>query len=41
MRDKITAFNLNRKNIDAKYFGNPMMDFVNATNENYERLIIL
>ncbi len=39
VRDKITANNLNRKNIDAKYFGNPMMDFVNATNQNISNII--
>ena len=39
MRDKITANNLNRKNIDAKYLGNPMMDFVNATNEKISNII--
>ncbi|MCQ9203525.1 MAG: lipid-A-disaccharide synthase-related protein [Prochlorococcus marinus CUG1436] len=39
MRDKITAINLNRKNIDAKYFGNPMMDFVNEKNENISNII--
>ncbi len=39
MRDKITANNLIRKNIDAKYFGNPMMDFVNATNEKISNII--
>ncbi len=39
MRDTITANNLNRKNIDAKYFGNPMMDFVNATNEKISNII--
>ncbi len=39
MRDKITAINLNRKNIDAKYLGNPMMDFVNATNEKISNII--
>jgi len=39
MRDKITANNLNRKNIEAKYLGNPMMDFVNATNENISNII--
>jgi len=41
MRDKITANNLNRKNIDAKYFGNPMMDFVNATNKKISNIISL
>jgi len=39
MRDKITANNLNRKNIDAKYLGNPMMDFVNGTNEKISNII--
>ncbi len=39
MRDKITANNLNRKNIEAQYLGNPMMDFVNATNENISNII--
>ena len=39
MRDKITANNLNKKNIDAKYLGNPMMDFVNATNEKISNII--
>ena len=28
MRDALTANNLNLKNINAKYFGNPMMDFI-------------
>ncbi len=39
MRDKITANNLNRKNIDAKFLGNPMMDFVNAKNEKISNII--
>ena len=39
MRDKITANNLNKKNIDAKYLGNPMMDFVNATNDKISNII--
>ena len=39
MRDKITANNLKRKNINAKYLGNPMMDFVNATNEKISNII--
>jgi len=30
---------LNRKNIDAKYFVNPMMDFVNAKNEKISNII--
>ena len=33
MRDEITANNLNKKKIDAKYFGNPMMDFVDKYNK--------
>ncbi len=47
MRDKITANNLNKKNIDAKYLGNPMMDFVNAKNDkissiiSFKRIILL
>ncbi len=32
MRDEITAKNLVRKKINAKYFGNPMMDFVHQKN---------
>jgi uncharacterized protein (TIGR03492 family) len=39
MRDKITANNLYKKNIDAKYFGNPMMDFVNVTNDKISNII--
>ena len=39
MRDKITADNLNRKNIHAKYLGNPMMDFVNGKNEKISNII--
>ena len=39
MRDKITAFNLYKKNIDAKYLGNPMMDFVNLTNDKISNII--
>ena len=39
MRDKITAFNLNRKNIDAKYLGNPMMDFVEVKNAKISNII--
>ena len=41
MRDKITANNLNKKNIDAKYLGNPMMDFVNVTNDKISNIISL
>jgi len=47
MRDQITAENLNRKKIYAKYFGNPMMDFVNEKNEKiskvntFQRIILL
>jgi len=39
MRDKITANNLNRKNIQAKYLGNPMMDFVDEKNEKISNII--
>jgi uncharacterized protein (TIGR03492 family) len=39
MRDKITAENLNKKNINAKYLGNPMMDFVCPTNEKISNII--
>ncbi len=39
MRDKITANNLNRKKINAKYLGNPMMDFVNTKNEKISNII--
>jgi uncharacterized protein (TIGR03492 family) len=47
MRDEITANNLARKKIHAKYFGNPMMDFVYEKNEKisniipYQRIILL
>ena len=47
MRDKITANNLKRKNIHAKYLGNPMMDFVSPKNEkisniiNFQRIVLL
>ncbi len=39
MRDKITANNLNKKNINAKYLGNPMMDFVSKKNEKISNII--
>ena len=39
MRDKITANNLVRKKINAKYLGNPMMDFVDAKNEKLSNII--
>ena len=39
MRDQLTANNLNKKNIDAKYLGNPMMDFVNVTNDKISNII--
>ncbi len=39
MRDQITANNLNRKNINAKYFGNPMMDFVYSKNDKISNII--
>ena len=40
MRDEITANNLNKKKISAKYFGNPMMDFVDTKNENISNIIM-
>ena len=45
VRDDITAINLN-KNIDAKYFGNPMMDFVKKKMKiikiiHFQRIILL
>ncbi len=39
MRDKITAHNLNKKSIDAKYMGNPMMDFVKVSNKKISNII--
>ena len=39
MRDEITAINLNKKNINAKYFGNPMMDFVHKNNHKISSII--
>ena len=39
MRDKITANNLNKKKINAKYLGNPMMDFVYAKNQKISNII--
>ncbi len=39
MRDNITANNLNRKNIQAKYLGNPMMDFVEAKNAKISNIV--
>jgi len=39
MRDAITADNLIRRKINAKYFGNPMMDFLNYKNEKISNII--
>ena len=39
MRDEITANNLIKKRINAKYFGNPMMDFVHEKNEKISNII--
>ncbi len=39
MRDEITANNLNKKKIHAKYFGNPMMDFVDEKNEKISNIL--
>ncbi len=47
MRDEITSKNLNKKMINAKYFGNPMMDFVDKKNQKnskfnmFNRLILI
>ena len=47
MRDEITARNLIRRKVYAKYLGNPMMDFVLEKNEkisniiNFNRIILL
>ena len=40
MRDEITANNLNKKMINAKYLGNPMMDFVDEKNEKITNIIM-
>ena len=40
MRDEITANNLNKKKISAKYFGNPMMDFLDKKNEKISNIIM-
>ncbi len=34
VRDQLTAYNLRKKKINAKFFGNPMMDFVQRNNIN-------
>tara|TARA_Y100000991_G_scaffold85997_1_gene64809 strand:- start:444 stop:1184 length:741 start_codon:yes stop_codon:yes gene_type:complete len=39
MRDEITANNLNKKDINAQYLGNPMMDFVYEKNEILSNII--
>jgi len=47
VRDQITSKNLNNKKIDAQFFGNPMMDFLqdkiieNDSIENYIKIILL
>ncbi len=47
MRDEITANNLIKKRINAKYLGNPMMDFVHFKNnkilsiKHFDRIILL
>ena len=40
MRDEITAKNLTKKMICAKYFGNPMMDFVDKKNKKISNIIM-
>ena len=39
VRDSLTANNLNQKGINAKYFGNPMMDFVDEKGEKVSYII--
>ncbi len=39
MRDQVTANNLIRKKIYAKYLGNPMMDFVSEKNDKISNVI--
>ncbi len=47
VRDALTASNLNVKNINAKYFGNPMMDFIKEKKldhkiiKSFQKLIML
>jgi len=47
VRDALTATNLNLKNINAKYFGNPMMDFIKEKTldkkniQSFQKLIML
>jgi len=47
VRDQITSRNLNKKRIDAQFFGNPMMDFLQDTSiekgniDNYSKIILL
>ena len=47
MRDQITASNLNKKKINARFFGNPMMDFIDnksiyfSQEEKYQKIILL
>ena len=47
MRDAITANNLNKKNVNAKFLGNPMMDFIDNDSidfnqeEIYQKIILL
>ena len=47
MRDKLTTKNLNKKKINARFFGNPMMDFIdNETiyifeDQKYKKILIL
>jgi len=40
MRDEITTNNLKKKMISARYFGNPMMDFVDEKNEKISNIIM-
>ena len=38
VRDALTADNLNLKNIKAKYFGNPMMDFIKEKKSDHKNI---
>ena len=47
VRDNLTSINLKKKKIDAQFFGNPMMDFIQNEKidtkiiDNYQKLIML
>jgi len=47
MRDQITARNLNKKKINASFFGNPMMDFIDdesisfSQEQKYQKILLV